>query len=706
MLNLNGKLYNYNNLNKDEIENIFKYSDKDFFVFDTESCKHELNEEDEERVYAWGVGNTCNDKVVYGVELVDFIHCMGAIIEGNFKRKIGDKKFNYKKHNPLSNVKMFCHNLAWDVEFIKYVLFNLGYTYHLDVIVKKGRKKSLKNIGFEEKEFQITENNNIVYGSKISTEKFIFENDKTEQKEIIPSFEIFDSMKIVPQKLEEIAKKTIKIDSKYFKKEKYDYESIRPLDHQLTDFEKEYLYCDVYILKEFIKQFYIPLGTSCYTASSIAFEFFIAETFDGKYKNFEEHFPVIDNIKINEINKLGYKGGWTQSNFQYNGDEVVCNKAVSIDINSSYPSTVRNKPLPFGEPLLFDGDKKCYIDSLGRNFNMRQLVINFDGFKNKKEDDYIGNIQVGAINTKIFNRSGTEYIHTNIIDGKCIGGNKNIHNSEYLYELVLWEFELDNLLENMDFYIQERELNPFTNEFSTKNELKKGFNVSYTVLYQSEIGLFARAVDKCMEEKILGKKTGNSCLEQIGKLKANSFYGKMASKCEKSQRFLSLDKKGIASYETTDINYDSARKYYVPFASVVTAWSRCNLRTNLYKVGYSNVLYFDTDSLYTKITAEEIKEKGVELDKYKLGAWDIEKEYSLFKAIASKKYILKGKSYGSDDEEKIICKCAGLPSEVRVLQSFKSFHLGATFEGKKQKKKKKGGYRLVTGSYTLNNSIY
>ena len=196
-------------------------------------------------------------------------------------------------------------------------------------------------------------------------------------------------------------------------------------------------------------------------------------------------------------------------------------------------------------------------------------------------------------------------------------------------------------------------------------------------------------------------------MTNFAKLTLNSFYGKLASNPQRIERKVSL-KNGLAINEMTDVLYESEKKFYPAFSSCVTAWARVNLRTQLYKLSiddegnyHNNVIYFDTDSLYTTLPIEEVKRRmGVMLDPFYLGKWDIEKTYSEFKAIGSKKYIVK------THKNKIICKCAGLPEEVRENQTFSDFYIGATFKGKKVKTKLKGGYALIEGEYTLHDNVF
>jgi protein-disulfide isomerase-like protein with CxxC motif len=154
-------------------------------------------------------------------------------------------------------------------------------------------------------------------------------------------------------------------------------------------------------------------------------------------------------------------------------------------------------------------------------------------------------------------------------------------------------------------------------------------------------------------------------------------------------------------------------------ASCVTAWGRCNLRETLYKICsydpeakkltknkfFNNVMYMDTDSLYTTLTTEEIISIIPDKISNKLGSWSLESEYNKFKAIGQKKYIFNGRKINKEAELKTICKCAGLPEAARKEQTFGSFKIGSVIEGKKVKKKVTGGYALIYDTYTICNNI-
>lgn len=669
--------------------------------------------------YAYAIGNTESDYVIYGTDLKDMFDIFNKIIKANLSN-VNDKEIATQR----ATIECFVHNLGWDIEFCKYTLLKLGYEYFNAPIKdnKKSKKKQPKGC------FNIVENNNITYQATVTLpENTTITSTKKNKKgqytksTIQHTVKFIDSLKIMPKSLDQISKKVVKIDEMFLKMgESYDYDKWRPVGHILSDLEKQYLYNDIYILKEFLNQFYKPMNTTQLTASSISFEYFLEKTFNKpslkeNYSLFEEHFPDLSNkVFIYETIKNSYRGGWTQANKSYVGVTQKLHNAVSVDINSSYPAVVAYKPLPYGTPRMFEGeiDETYYTDG----YNMELLTIHFDGFKNKCDDNLIGEIQVGAECVKEFGCSGTEYIHTNFGGGEeyddviynidWIKGHKN-PTEKRRYTLTIWKFELDNMLENMELYVLDKIYNPINESYVEGNTLQKGYEVSNTLLFKSETGLFKDVVDDLVKIKNKGKLEGNNCIQEDAKLKMNSFYGKMGSNYEREDRKLIYNEETqLCEYESFGGFYDSNRKYYPAFASAVTAWARVNLRTTLYKVGYLDVLYWDTDSLYTRVNAKTIEERcGDILHKTELGKWDIEKEYTEFKAIGAKKYILRGHDYGKSGS-KIMCKCAGLPSEVRESITFSNFYLGNTFHGKKMKTRVHGGYALIEGSYTLNTSTF
>ena len=675
------------------VDNIDKYIsyfvNVDYYCFDTETCctsdkvyddyynKKITSEEKGEhaKVYAWALSNTKNDFVLYGENLDQFIDALFIIFNHilDEEGKTTVKRINQLKK--LTKIQIGVHNLKFDIEFLKYALFKRGFEYASSIV--SDNKVTGRTI--EDRCFNIIENDGVVYGANIFLNKRFF---TTRNKEfiLIPQIEFFDTFKIMAQSLDNIGKKVIKIDEMFLKQgESYDYDSVREDGHLLTQLEKNYLYNDVYILKEFLIQFFIPINTNSKTASGIAFHEFLKYTWDNNPKfYFESMFPSIyDNTAIVNIVKESYKGGWTFTDNHYLGKHLKGINGTSIDINSSYPSQMYNRPLPYGKPRLYKGYRPC------NNNELSILTIEFDSFYNADPNNYFGFIQSYEVNLNEFGFNGTDYVHTNIIDGKEEGFSINATNRRF--RKYIWNFELDDIL---------------------KYTVLTNMIILETLVFKAKKGIFNKAIDHFMQMKIEGKEQGNNALTQYAKLCLNSFYGKMASNIERHERKVVLVD-GLAKYEYTDIYYETQNKYYPPFASSVTAWGRCTLRDALYKLCINedgsftpNVIYCDTDSIYSLLSVDEIKKRlGDVLHKTELGKWDIEKTYYEFKAIGSKKYLV------TEFDGQITCKCAGLPKKARDIVTYETFYLGASFDGKLAHRKVRGGVLLIPTEFKLKNRI-
>lgn len=679
-----------------ECEDYLKYfKDCEYYAYDSETCcttqkvyndyyvdKVKCKEKGAHaKTYAWALSNTSNDYVIYGENLNQFLKLINMIFE--YRLPKGDTITATKKKgiNKLSNITIAVHNLKFDIEFIKYELFKQHFKYYNSIITNNrvtGKTESSKC-------FNIIENDGNVYGANIylSPKTYNYTSRKENRIEeiiVIPHIEMFDTFKIMSQSLDDIGKNVIKIDEMFYKmSEEYDYNLVRENGHKLTQLEKNYLYNDVYILKEFLIQFYMPIGTTAKTASAIAYKEFLKQTW-GKNSIFEFNklFPsTYDNPQIAEMIKKSYKGGWTFAERHYLGKHMKDINGTSIDINSSYPSQMYNRPLPYGKPHLYNGEVFIDIDEVAI------LEVQFDSFYNKDSNDYFGFMQANECNlTGEYGYCGTDYVYSNIFDGEFTGYTDDLTGTDIRdFKKYLWNFELDNILEHT----------VLTNMVITK-----------TIVFKAKTGIFNKAIDHFMNMKIEGKKTGNKCIELYAKMILNSFYGKMASKVDRCERTLILNN-GLAMFKDADIFYETDNKYYPSFASAVTAWGRCTLRDALYKLCINddgtfspNVLYCDTDSIYSLLPVEEVKRRMSDsLHPTFLGKWDIEKQYKEFKAIGSKKYML------TTNDGEIICKCAGLPKEAREIVTYNTFYLGASFDGKKASKHVPGGTLIVPTDFKL-----
>jgi hypothetical protein len=511
---------------------------------------------------------------------------------------------------------------------------------------------------------------------------------------------MYDSVKLIPDKLDTIGRKIIQIDAMFNKlASEFDYEKIRPYDYLLEDIEKCYIYNDVYILKEFIRQYYINNNLEGYTASGIAFNNMLKFRFPDSKKRYEEFtnvYPEIKDNKIIELIDISYTGGYTYCNPSVKG-KIIEGEGHSIDRNSSYPSAMKYDKLPYGKPKYFEG--KYEIDE---EYDIALQKVHFDGFK-RKNGSTLGFIKIGSccdfiqdIREKGYKKN--DYVASNF--------DENGRLLTYNYNLVFTTQELEMLLSVYDFYTYRRVGNEILK--GNKNLIKK---IDYVegVKFLSKIGDFGDFIDDCVDRKIKYKEEDNECGKTVAKRDMNSLYGKLGSGFTRKIMQYVRDEEGFFKLERKYVNdaeydYEEMRKYYRAFSSFTTSYGRIALISIIIDIeknyGSSKFLYSDTDSIYANLTVEQFKDLGIELHGTKLGAWDIEKEFTKFKCLGAKKYILFGHEYGKNEPDKIMAHCAGLPYETQKTLNFDNFYLGAKFE-KKQKKKVIGGYRLENMLFTL-----
>ena len=665
-----------------------------FLCFDTESCR-DYKDNEKERVWTWVLSNTVNDEEIYGYSLDDFNEFIETLYI--FKQFTFDKKSKSKNFN----LKIWVHNLGWDFEFMKYWLEDNQYKYYSKILYDDN---TVEDENLDCNSWNITENNGQVYNSTINIKMKDIIIGKKKFKSFI-KLKFYDSVKLIPDKLETIGKKIITIDEMFYKLgDEFDYKKIRPYDYEMEDIEKCYVYNDAYILKEFIRQYYIRNNLSGYTASSIAFNNMLNFKYpqaQKKYEEFTNDYPEIKDRKIIELIDISYSGGFTYCNNNHKG-KLVEKLGHSIDRNSSYPSAMMYNKLPYGMPKYFEGKYKH-----DEKYDIALQKVHFDAFK-RKNNSHIGFIKIGSCcdflqDIKLKGYKKNDYAHSNFdSEGQLM---------TYNYNLVFTVDELELLLSVYDFYTYRKIGNKILK--GSKNLVKK-LDYIEGVKFLSKVGDFGEFIDDCVLRKNKYKEENNECGKTVAKRDMNSLYGKLGSGFTRQIMHYIKDEKGFFKIERKYVNdneydYEEQRKYYRAFSSFTTSYGRIALQSIIIKIeeqyGEDEFLYSDTDSIYATLSVDEFKSLGIELHSTNLGAWDIEKEFYKFKCLGAKKYILYGHEYGKNEKDKISPHCSGLPYEAQVKLNFDNFFIGAVFT-KLQKKKVIGGYRLEEMEFTLKDFTF
>lgn len=516
----------------------------------------------------------------------------------------------------LKKSKHYFHNLKFDGEFIINRLFELGFEYVED-------------------RTELDDNTFTTIISDMGQWYMISIMFKYDRRKAIKC-EIYDSMKLLNFSVDQIAK-SFGFD---VMKLEIDYNKYRPVGYVPDDQELTYLHHDVKIVAKALEIVFAQ-GDTKMTVGANALADLKATI--GK-KEFDRLFPSLPLAMDTDI-RQAYKGGYVYANPLYQGREIGA--GLVFDVNSLYPFVMRNKPMPYGEPLYFDGKYKfdklypLYVQCFTCSFEIKK--------------DHIPTIQIK--NSLAF--VPTEYLTTT--------------NHE----------EITLTLTSVDFAI-------FLEHYHVYNlEFHNGYK------FKSITGVFAPYVDKWTNAKIEAKKAGNEPLKLLAKLKLNSPYGKLATN--------PIVRSKIPYYENGLVKYanslpEERQALYIPAGAFITAYAREITIRSAQKV-YHRFMYADTDSLH--LDGLEIPDL-LDVDAYRLGAWKLELIFSKAKYLRAKSYVEYGHEPGeSPDKSTLHVTCAGLPAKCYKQVTFENFDYDMEYTGKLTPKRVKGGVVLEDTTFKL-----
>lgn len=539
------------------------------------------------RVWAWGVCEIGNPNYfIYGNNLDSF----------------------FKFCENSENSTIYFHNLKFDGEFILCWLFENGFIHVKD-------RKELKTKTFT----TLISDKGQFYSMKIVFKK---SGKKTNY------IEIFDSLKILPFSVSAIAKgfnlPISKLD--------IDYNLPRPVGYQLTPEEIDYLRNDVDIVARALSVIFSQDLEKMTAGSNALFDYKRTVSI----KSFDRWFPVPD---YDEDVRKSYKGGFTYLNPKYKGVDI--GKGIVLDVNSLYPSVMRNRPLPYGEGIFFEGQ---YKTDVLYNLYVQMLTCQFE-----IKPGHIPTIQLK--NNLLF--IPTEYLTSS--------GDEEV-------TLCLTNVDLELFLKHYDIY---------------NLEYHSGWK------FKSTTGLFTEYIDKWTEVKIQSSIDGNYAMRTLAKLMLNSLYGKFALNPNVQSKIPYYDN-GIVKYYNGD--KETRTPLYIPVGTFVTSWARYTTITSAQSV-YDRFIYADTDSLH--LLGEELPE-NLDIDPVNIGKWKHESTFTRARFLRQKSYIEE-----IDGEMKITC--AGLPESCYKYVTWDNFKAGTSYPGKLQPKHVPGGIVLKDIDFTINN---
>ncbi len=299
------------------------------------------NNEDDCRVWAWGMINIFTEKYIEGNSIDSFM-----------KQILGKP------------IVIYFTNLAFDGEFILHWLFNNKFKY----TEKPVRSKQFRTIISE---FGRWYELRICYRGTITV--------------------IREMLNLVNMSVEDMANR-FKLEQK---KGIIDY-SDREINHTITEEEHDYLHNDVLIPAKILRLLY-ESDIKSMTLGVAAMKMY--KNMIGT----DEYNRLFPNIREHDEMRKAYRGGYTYLNKKYKNIDI--GKGLVLDVNSMYPACMKYCKLPYGVPKIvkgrYNGDTKdhVYIQVLSCVFELKknklptiQLKKNFMFASNEYLENSDGNI--------------------------------------------------------------------------------------------------------------------------------------------------------------------------------------------------------------------------------------------------------------------------------------------------------------------------
>lgn len=320
--------------------------------------------------------------------------------------------------------------------------------------------------------------------------------------------ELRDSLKKLPMSVANVAK-AFKLDTI---KGEIDYDAYRPIGHDPTQDELDYLYNDVAIVSQALAvQRSQGMKKLTVGADSMA-EF---KSLMGS-DLFDRMFPVLPVSMDAEIRKA-YRGGFTYVDPRHKGKVIGAGRVY--DVNSLYPSVMYSRPMPYGVPDFTEGDPT-----------------------------ETGKLWIGAVTI-------TAKLKPNRIPCIQIKGSLFFGETEYLSEIT--EPTMISCT-SVDFALWQ-------DQYDIEVLSWEG-----AWIFRSVDGIFTKYIDKWMKVK----EESEGGLRLIAKLHLNSLYGKFATNPDVTPKIPVLDGdvvrlvRGIE--ETRDPVYTAVGAFITAYARDVT----------------------------------------------------------------------------------------------------------------------------------------
>ena len=412
--------------------------------------------------------------------------------------------------------------------------------------------------------------------------------------------ELIDLCKIFPGSLRSVAK-SFGLETQ---KGEIDYKLNRLHGHIVTKEEKEYCFKDTRIIIEILmkmdqrndKDFFKSVSAAGYSCKK-----WLKVGWPHAWKplkQFRKWYPILDDVE-NDFTRKTLSGGITYAPIHWQFKDIKT-KIIHIDAHQMHPSQMAKRLFPWGKGTYFKGKPPmdhCYICAL-------HVKVSYSGEKLQSIIKLIG---------------------TEIAEDQ---------------ELYLWDFEIPTMMkcyqdlriEYIDGYAYRIRFLPWRQFFIDNYALRKQAKANKDLFN----------------------------IDQYKRLNNAGGYGKLVEKGHETDYENIIDEDGLidsAIHEKTNPK-KCATYTYVPAGSCVPAYSRVCLIETALKMGYQNIVYFDTDSIFA-IDCPQVRAvlKSLDMEDH-LGGWGREPDIDRGQFTAPKRYKIEEEQ--EDGTTKLVVHAAGI----------------------------------------------
>lgn len=420
--------------------------------------------------------------------------------------------------------------------------------------------------------------------------------------------ELRDSLKLLPFSVDAIGKSFGTKRKKL--KGTVDYGKERPEGYVMTETERRYAENDVLVVAEALKMLddITPEWRECLTIGAMCMREYL-HTYRGatrktRYDSYRLRFPELDPEMDLELRK-GYFGGWCYVNPKI--QDRVLGPGHVYDVNSLYPYAMHGRVYPCGHP--HDTDRS-FAD-------------------------------VARSDTPYFVRFEAAF---HLRDG-CF---PFLQHGRHIFGE---QTHITDCPEGMELTLCRPDFELFMECYETEY-----INVIKVWTFDAVESPFDTYIDKWYTTKQEATHTGNKVLRQFAKLMLNNLYGKFAQSPVGHAKMFEVSD----GYVTSTEYMDERKGGYIPVGAYITAYAR-GVTVRAANANHETFCYSDTDSIHLSAKA-----KGIDVDPYRLGAWDNESDYTAARFVRQKTYMEIDAKTGEPD-----IKAAGCPAECKTRMRYR-----------------------------------